>query len=269
VANDSVSFSGSIPEYYDKYLGPLLFEEYSIDLANRLQLPKGGALLELAAGTGRATMHIRKLLSNDISMMITDLKEVMLEIAKEKLADAENIDFQGVDATDLPFHNSTYDAIVCQFGIMFFPDKQKSFDEMFRVLKAKGSLTFSVWDSFKYNPMIKLVNDSLLGIFPENPPKFLDIPFGYFDLNKIKDSLLQAGFTDINIAILPKTIRTDNAKNAPIGFIRGNPLSLQIPKLGGDLDQIINTISTQISQEYGDPPIEAPMQAIVFQAHKK
>lgn len=268
MADNNDAFTGSIPEYYDKYLGPLFFEDYSIDLARRLNLPAQGALLEIAAGTGRASRHFRKFLPESVSIMITDLNEAMLDVAKLKLAKQVNVRFQSADATELPFPNSSFDAIACQFGIMFFPDKQKAVDEIYRVLKPESNFLFSVWDSYAYNPLIKLVNDSLIQMFPENPPSFLNVPLGYFDINEIQRVLQKSGFTEIDIAILPRTIRMENAQDAPLGFIKGNPLSLQITELGGDLDQVINTIAQKIVETFGDPPIEAPMQAIVFNAHK-
>lgn len=266
--NNSAFIGKSIPEHYDKYLGPLIFEEYSIDLANRLNLPNSGSMLEVAAGTGLATRHLRSALPSDATITVTDLNEPMLDIAKSKFKDKSNMEFQTADATDLPFEDGLYDAVVCQFGIMFFPDKQKGVNEAFRVLKPGGEYLFSVWDSYEKNTLIKLVNDTLVNMFPDNPPAFLDVPLGYYNIDEIKRILENAGFGDIEVAILPRTIRTDSPENAPLGFIMGNPLSLQIPELGGDIDEVMKNVSSEITKKFGEPPIEAPMQTIVFKAHK-
>ena len=268
VTNSNSAFVGSIPEHYDKYLGPLIFEEYSKDIANRLNIPENGNLLEVAAGTGLATRHMRDVLHTDIRITVTDLNEPMLEIAKRKFPTLNNMHFQTADAIDLPFEDSSFAGIACQFGIMFFPDKQKGVNEAYRVLIPGGEYVFSVWDSYAHNPLVKLVKDTLLNIFPEAPLSFLDVPLNYYQIDEIKRILQVGGFGDIEIAILPRTIKCKRVENVPLGFIMGNPLSLQIPELGGNVTKLIETISNEIVQHFGNPPFEAPMQAIVFRAHK-
>ncbi|MDH3942573.1 MAG: class I SAM-dependent methyltransferase [Anaerolineae bacterium] len=268
MTNTNSAFVGSIPEHYDKYLGPLIFEEYSIDLASRLNIPEGGSLLEIAAGTGLATRHMRTALPDDINIIVTDLNEDMLEIAQRKFPSQNNMEFKPVDAESQPFEDSAFDAVACQFGIMFFPNKQKCVNEAFRVLKPGGEFLFSVWDSYEHNTLIKLVNDTLVEMFPENPPPFLDVPLGYYNIDEIKRILEMAGFGDIEIDVLPRTINSKSAANVPLGFIMGNPLSLQIPALGGDIDEVMEKVTKEIEKHFGPVPIQAPMQAIVFKAHK-
>lgn len=268
MSNSNASFIGSIPENYDKYLGPLIFEEYSVDLANRFAVPDGGRVLEVAAGTGLASRHLRAVLPADVHITVTDLNEPMLEVAKKKFPGTNNLTFQTADALDLPFEDAFFDAIACQFGLMFFPDKQAGVNEAFRVLKPGGDYLFSVWDSYDYNPLIKLVNDTLVGMFPDNPPAFLDVPLGYYQIDEIRRILNIAGFGDVEIHVLPRPIKTASARNVPLGFIMGNPLSIQVPERGGDIDEVINFVTDKITQQYGAPPIVAQMQAIVFKAHK-
>jgi SAM-dependent methyltransferase len=268
VADSNASFTGSIPEYYDKYLGPILFEEYSIDIAQRTRIPSGGNALEIAAGTGLASIHLGKAMPEDAQLTVTDLNEAMLEMAKQKIGRAKNIQFEIADGQELPYDDSSFDGVICQFGIMFFPDKQKGVEEAFRVLKPGGEYLFSVWDSYEHNPLIKLVNESLGIIFPKDPPSFLDVPFGYFKIDEIKRILENAKFEGIEIEVLPQPIRTEDATNVANGFILGNPLSLQIPELGADLDNVIETITAEVVKQYGPDAIESRKQAIVFKAHK-
>lgn len=263
-----VAFVGSIPEHYDKYLGPLIFEEYSKDLARRLEIPSGGKALEIAAGTGLATRHLHKALPQKATLTVTDLNQPMLEYAKNKFIGEKNIIFQPANGEELPFDNNHFDSVICQYGIMFFPDKQKGMAEAFRVLKKGGHYLMSVWDSFDNNPLMKLVNDTLKGEFLENPPSFFDVPYSYYNLEEIRNLLKVAGFGKIEISVLPSTLRTNSAKNVPLGMIMGNPLSLQIPAQGGDLDAIINKVTEEIENNYGPAPIEAPMQSIIFKAQK-
>jgi ubiquinone/menaquinone biosynthesis C-methylase UbiE len=148
------AFIGSIPEYYDRYLGPLIFEEYGADLARRVSAPHGGTVLETAAGTGIAARHLRNILSKDVRIIVTDLNEPMLEFAKRKFDSQDNSEFQPADATHLLFSNASYDAVVCQFSLMSFPDKSAAIQETARVLHPGGEFVFNLWYSFENNHLI-------------------------------------------------------------------------------------------------------------------
>lgn len=184
------AFIGSIPQYYDQYLGPLIFEEYGADLARRISVPSGGTVLETAAGTGIATRHLRNALPNDVRIVVTDLNEPMLEFAKRKFASHPNIEFQSADATQLAFADDSFDAVVCQFSLMFFPDKPAAIREAARVLRPGGTFAFSLWDSYAHNHLIRTVNDTLSSLFPKNPPSFFDTPYGYHRIDEVKASHL-------------------------------------------------------------------------------
>jgi SAM-dependent methyltransferase len=268
MADNNAEFTGSIPENYDTYLGPLIFEDYSIDMASRIQASPSDRVLEIAAGTGLATRHIRKSLPAETDLIVTDLNEPMLQIAQKKIAETKNTTFQIADGQNLEFSDNSFDRVICQFGIMFFPDKQKGVNEAFRVLKPGGEYIFSVWDSFAHNPLIKVVADTLVELFPQDPPSFLDVPLGYYKLDEIKRILELAGFGDIDLSILPRLIQVDEISNIPQGFIMGNPLSVQIPEMGGNLKQVMSTVTKRIVAEFGNSPIEVPMQAIVIKAHR-
>ena len=122
---------------------PLLFEDYAADLAQQLAVPSGGAVLELACGTGVVTKHLRSALPASTRLVATDLNPGMLETAQRMLRGVTGIEFQIADGTDLPFDDASFDAVVCQFGVMFFPDKARGFSEAARVLKPSGTGTLS------------------------------------------------------------------------------------------------------------------------------
>lgn len=115
------AFTGEIPQNYEKYFGPLIFQEYAEDLSRRIIVPNAGVVLEAAAGTGMATRQLRAAIQQDVRIVVTDLNEDMLDVAREKIDSHENIEFQTADALQLPFDDSVFDAVVCQFSVMFFP----------------------------------------------------------------------------------------------------------------------------------------------------
>lgn len=268
MAASHTAFIGSIPHYYDHYLGPLIFEEYGADLARRVSVPPGGIVLETAAGTGIATRHLRTALPKDVQMIVTDLNEPMLKIAKRKFDSRSNMEFQSVDATRLSFSNATFDAVVCQFSLMFFPDKPAAIQEVARVLKPGGIFVFSLWDSYTHNHLIRTVNDSLSSLFPQSPPSFFDTPYGYHQIDEVKTLLVETGFSDIEISVLPRTSKCKKARQVALGYILGTPVCIQIAERGEhSVEEVVNIVEHAICETYGQSSIRAKMQAIVFKAY--
>ncbi len=269
MTDSHTAFIGSIPEYYDQYLGPLIFQDYAIDLARRVSVPRGGTVLETAAGTGIATRSLRKALRKDVCMVVADLNKPMLEIARRKFRSTSSMDFQSSDATHLAFADASFDAVVCQFSLMFFPDKAAAIQEAARVLKPGGIFVFSLWDSYEHNDLIRTVNDTLIKLFPRNPPPFFDTPYGYYQLDEVKASLADAGFGDIEIAILPRISRYETPRQVALGYILGTPVCSQIAERDGfGVEEVVNLIEQVIAETYGQTSRRAKMQALVFKAHR-
>jgi len=178
MVDSHTAFIGSIPEYYDQYFGPIIFEEYAQDMARRVSVPDGGTVLEIAAGTGIVTRHLRNAMPQAVKVIATDLNESMLEYAQRKFNGHENIKFEPANAVNLSYPPGYFDAVVSQFSLMFFLDKQIAINETARVLKPGGTFIFSIWDSFKHNHLLQTVNESLIQLC-DNPPNFFDVPYCY------------------------------------------------------------------------------------------
>jgi ubiquinone/menaquinone biosynthesis C-methylase UbiE len=138
MTGDAAGYIGSIPEHYDRNLGPLLFIDYAADISDRVAACSPARVLETAAGTGIVTRQLRDRLPAGVHLTAIDLNPPMLEIARTKFQASEEVEFRPADATALPFADSSFDAVACQFGVMFFPDKNKSYREVYRVLAAGG-----------------------------------------------------------------------------------------------------------------------------------
>src|SRR5882672_1934771 len=187
-------FAGSIPKLYDTYLVPLIFEPYAVDLANRLRSRSPSRVLELAAGTGVVTRALASALPESASIVATDLNQAMLDQALA-MGTQRAVEWRQADAMLLPFRDGTFDAVVCQFGVMFFPDKSKAFSEARRVLRPKGAFIFNVWDRIEENEFADTVTTALETLFPKDPPRFMArTPHGYHDRRVIERDLANGGF---------------------------------------------------------------------------
>jgi len=259
-------FKGNIPKNYDQFMRPF-FEEYALDLAKRAADIKPTSILEIAAGTGIATRYLRDNLSPDIRIIATDLNEEMIKHAQHTLADIQNVEFMTADAMALPFSDNSFDLVICQFGVMFFPDKIAAFKETLRALREGGYFLFNVWDSMEHNEMTATVVEALTTYFPKNPPAFFDVPFGWYQLDDIKSSLRKAGFVDIDFSFQSRMCQYESAYDAAIGHILGTPLNVELTKRNNvSLVDIVSHVTEFIAERFGERPKATRMQAIVVSA---
>lgn len=259
-------FDGTIPQYYDAHLGPMFFEPYAHDLAGRPEVPSGGALLEVACGTGRVTRLLRDRLPASAHITATDLNDAMLDYARRHLPEARALTWRQADAAALPFPDASFDAVVCQFGYMFVPDKEAAMREARRVLRPGGSLYFNVWDRIDENDIARASHETIGSFFPENPPLFYSVPFGFHDTAHIRTMLEGAGFGDVRIETLPRESRSTSARDAALGLIRGNPVATDIQERGTvPIETVIDAVERVLRERFGDPP-RARMRAHVITA---
>src|ERR1700712_2622323 len=193
-------FAGSIPDNYDRYLVPLIFESFAQDIAQRVGALSPSTVLETAAGSGVVTRALAPRLAPDARYVVTDLNQPMLDYAATRQNADRRIDWRQADAQALPFEDATFDVVCCQFGAMFFPDRPSGYREARRVLKPGGVFLFNAWDPIEPNVFANDVTSALTEFFPNDPPRFMARPpHGYHDTALIRSDLAKAGFTDVTI----------------------------------------------------------------------
>jgi ubiquinone/menaquinone biosynthesis C-methylase UbiE len=193
--NTDTAFRGSIPALYEEYLVPMLFEPYAVDLVERLRVLNVASVLEVAAGTGVVTRAMAAALSPNVAIVATDLNQAMLDRAAQ-IPIRREVTWRQADAMQLPFADAAFDAVLCQFGVMFFPDKAKAFREMRRVLKSGGVLLFNSWDRIEENEFAHVVTMALDALFSVDPIRFMArTPHGYHDVATIQKDLHDGGLS--------------------------------------------------------------------------
>jgi ubiquinone/menaquinone biosynthesis C-methylase UbiE len=261
-------FAGSIPEIYDRYLVPLFFDSYALDLAERVA--KGGpqSVLELAAGTGVLTRTMASRLPACVHIVATDLNQPMLDHAKARQSHADRIEWKQADALALPFADERFDAVACQFGVMFFPDKIQGYKQAHRVLKPGGRFLFNVWDRISENEFADVVNEALTVFFPRDPPRFMArAPHGYHDVERIRAELNAAGFANVSVETVDDISAASSPLDAAIAFCQGTPLRNEIESRDASgLEDATKHAAEALARRFGSGAIEGRIRAFVLTA---
>jgi ubiquinone/menaquinone biosynthesis C-methylase UbiE len=263
-------FAGSIPDVYERYLVPLIFQSYADDLADRLAEIDPTSVLELAAGTGVVTRAMATRLPASATITATDLNEPMVDHAAT-LGTARPVTWRQADALDLPFEDQSFDAVACQFGVMFFPDRHKAFTEMRRVLKPRGVAVFNVWDRIEHNEFADAVTDALATMFPDDPPRFLArTPYAYHDTELIRADIAAAGFdTASTIESIDARSHAASCTFPAIGFCQGTPLRGEIEaRQPGALEEATRLAAKLVADRFGKTDVDGAIRAHVVTAIK-
>lgn len=267
MTDKNASFTGSIPEQYDRYMGPLFFVPYAKDLVARLPRLTTGTVLEVACGTGIVTEQLRKALPSDVRVVATDLNEPMLVYARTARRLGAGVEWEPADAQALPFPDASVDVVVCQFGLMFVPDKEAALREARRVLKPGGTLALSVWAGLSENPIGRIPDEVIRSIFPDDPPGFYRVPFSLGDEGALRRMLTNSGFEVTTAEWVTLTGFAPSAADVARGWVYGTPMFLAIQERGTvSPEAIVDALSEALATVGGREPFSVPMRALVVVA---
>jgi SAM-dependent methyltransferase len=258
-------FVGSIPDYYDRYLVPVHFRPFAVDLAGRIARERaGGAVLETACGTGVLTNALLERLPASGRLVATDLNQPMVDYASRKLNDAR-IEWKKADASALPFESASFGTVACQFGVMFLPDKPAAVRETRRVLATGGVFAFNTWDVPEPNTPT-LVAEEAICAYLGGRPEFFRIPFTMADPHAIDRLLSGNGFDQVRIETLELPISSTTARDYATGLVRGTPVSHELQQRGIELDPVIESVAAALARVGGDRPFRSSRKVLATTA---
>ena len=264
MSSSAAGFSGSVPAFYDLHLGPVLFEPYATDLVSRLPTGDRLRVLEIACGTGIVTRRLQEALP-DAAIVATDLNEAMTDYARAAVP-APGISWQQADAQALAFDDASFDVVVCQFGFMFLPDKVRGFREARRVLSSDGVLLANVWQSMEANPAAGAIHATLAKLFPADPPRFMETPYGYHDTELIRADMREAGWKDVELEDVHVQGLGPSAADFAAGFTLGSPLAHELAERDANVDTVTHALTDALIPVGGEHPFKPGLAATVISA---
>ena len=260
-------FAGNIPALYEEYLVPLIFEDYADDIVERVVRLRPRRVLEMAAGTGVVTRRLASALPDDVEIVATDLNPAMLEQAAAT-GTSRPVEWRPADAMQLPFADESFDAVVCQFGVMFFPDKPAAHAEVRRVLEPGGTYVFNVWDRIEANEFADVITTAVGRVFPDDPPRFLArTPHGYHQEDRIKDDLVAGGLREPQVEVVSARSRASTPEIPAIAYCQGTPLRNEIEERDASrLQEATDQAAEALAEEFGRGDVDGLIQALVVSA---
>lgn len=243
-------FVGRVPELYDRFMGPYIFEPFTEPVSSRIAAFQPARVLEVAAGTGLLTEGLVRALP-DAVIIATDLNGPMIDYAAG-MRDAPGVVWEVADANSLPYPDGAFDLVVCQFGAMFFPDRPRAYTEARRALTADGTLVLVIWDSLATNDFPRVVADTMNRLLDDEGPSFIErIPHGYHDVAEIRADLMAAGYTRVDV----ETVAVNSvafADDLSHGFVEGTPMRAEIEaRLSGGFERAANAVRDALIVECG------------------
>lgn len=266
IVTSVTAFDQALPDAYDRYLGPLLFQPYAADLVARLDIWPAMQVLELACGTGIVTRALLARLPDDAMLLATDLSAQMLEAAQKQVLADPRLAWQPADATRLSFDAGSFDAVVCQFGVMFFADKARAFADMHRALRPGGRLLLNTWDSLERNGISRAAHRAMTRVLPVDTPRFFEVPHHFHDAAVIHGLMQTAGFSDIGIEVVAAEGHSRCPLDAALGLVTGSPVTAVLRERGASIEETVAAAARELEAEYGPGPLRVPLSALVVTA---
>jgi SAM-dependent methyltransferase len=259
--SEDARWLADMPAIYDRCLGPALFAPWADRVAAEVAAEHPATVLELAAGTGILTAALAR--ATPAHLTATDLNPAMVALAAQQVPGP---DWQVADAQALEFDAASFDVVVCQFGVMFFPDKATAFAQVADVLRPHGRLLFTVWDSVDTSTFDGACMAVVTELFPDDPPDFLArTPHGYHDTSQIERDVAAGGLGVEACERLVLRGRAESARSLAEGFCYGTPLRFALRERG-DLNALAEQVAQRMTRRLGPGPVEGDLAGYLVRA---
>lgn len=253
--------SGTAAQKYEQYVASF-FVPWAEDLVRRASLEAGLSVLDVACGTGVVTRAAGPVLGPTGTIVASDLNEGMLAEARLHNVEGASVEWRQADATDLPFDSDGFDALLCQQGLQFVPDKAAAVAEMHRVLRPGGVAAVSVWRSPENNPYISALADGLSRHLSPEAGQSMLAPCGLGDRDEFFNLFTTTGFTSVTVEAVEIIRDPIDALDAIAGNLSGLPMAEDVAAMDpAKRTEMLEDMTNALSEYITDGILRQPMSA--------
>ena len=201
-------FAGSVPENYERYLVPTIFSPWAVLLVDIAAPQLGERVLDVACGTGIVARLIAARVGPGGKVVGLDSSPAMLAVARSvSPISGAAVEWSEASALAIPFPEATFNLVLCQQGLQFFPDRPAALREVHRVLVPDGRLVLSVWRAIQYSPGFASLAEALARHVSSEAGKAMQTPFSLGEVDELRTLVVAAGFRDVTIRPAVKSLR--------------------------------------------------------------
>lgn len=266
MANVTIDQLEKVAKSYNDVLVPSLFEPWTQHVIKAANIKSGRDVLDVACGTGVLTRAIAKKVYPGGSVSGVDLNPGMLKIAERISPD---ICWKNAPAESLPWNDGEFDAVVCQFGLMFFEDRNEGVKEMMRVLKKGGTLAVAVFCPLDTMPTFRRMCDIYEKFIDKEVGDTLRFPFLLGDENELKRLFTSAGIKNPIITKLEGIAHFSSVREMILADVNGwfpfAGIELEQPKIETVIEEAESELSSFVLK---DGSVKFPVHVIMVVAEK-
>ena len=241
--NTTSQISGTPAEIYERHMVPAIFARWAPDLVEAAGVRTGERALDVACGTGAVTRLLAERVGATGKVTGLDINPGMLAAARLS-APSRNIEWLEGSAVKMPLPDAAFDALVCQQGLQFFPERPAALSEMRRLLKRGGRLALSCWRSIEHTPGYHVLEQALARRI--GPEKAALPPFSFGDAEAIRGLIVGAGFREVKLRAEVKMLRFRSAEHLVRAVVGGAPSMMGA--LTGQGEGVLDAIIVEMTE---------------------
>jgi ubiquinone/menaquinone biosynthesis C-methylase UbiE len=244
--------SGNAPASYVRYASHVM-APWTGDLIAQARCISGNRVLDLACGTGFVSAQV----SPDCKITGIDVNEGMLAVARQNTA----IDCRTGSAVDLPFPDASFDVVLCQQGLQYFPDRNAAIKQIARVLSPGGRVSLNVWGPIERQPFHAALLEAIIEHLGEEHKSVFDLAFSLNTAQELHSLAKAAGLQDARVRFEHRTIRHPDPNDFIAGFMASTPIAAQFNALSEDeRKRFVEHASNRLAPYVDDAGLASPME---------
>jgi ubiquinone/menaquinone biosynthesis C-methylase UbiE len=260
--------AGNAAAIYEEYLVPAIFEPWARDLLDQAAPRLGERVLDVACGTGIVARLAADRVGTSGKVLGVDINPGMIAVAR-RIAGAAGAEWKEGNATALPLPDGSFDLVICQQGLQFFPDRLTALREMHRVLTPTGRIALASWRSIQHSPGFLALAEALAKWASPDVAAIAYGPFALCEEDELGSLLAAAGFRDPSSSRAVKMLHFPSCEEFVRRYGTGSPLAGHFASMAPSIrGELIREVAEKLAAHVSTAGLEFPIEANLAVAYK-